>query len=143
MLKGGGLHALEEFQSMNDFTDEEKHHKHSLQPSFMHFDYEGHDVHLIDTPGLADFIGHAIACFPAVETVAVVIDALKGARVGAVQDNVVTAFRAIDQSIATRRLIDPSNTNNTVSAALTADAKAALAMAARSALNSSWETVFQ
>lgn len=72
-----------------------------------------------------------------------VIDALKGARVGAVQDNVVTAFRAIDQSIATRRLIDPSNTNNAVSATLTADAKAALAVAARSALNSSWETVFQ
>ena len=72
-----------------------------------------------------------------------VIDALKGARVGAVQDNVVTAFRAIDRSIATRRLIDPSNTNNAVSATLMADAKAALAVAARSALNSSWETVFQ
>ena len=71
------------------------------------------------------------------------IDALKGARVGAVQDNVVTAFRAIDRSIATRRLIDPSNTNNAVSATLMADAKAALAVAARSALNSSWETVFQ
>ncbi|MBS0188375.1 MAG: elongation factor G, partial [Planctomycetes bacterium] len=42
------------------------------------FDYEGHEVHLIDTPGLVDFIGHAIACFPAVETVAVVIDAHKG-----------------------------------------------------------------
>lgn len=72
-----------------------------------------------------------------------VIDALKGARVGAVKDNVVTAFRAIDQSIATRRLIDPANTNNAVSTALTAEAKAALAQAARSALNSSWETVFQ
>jgi hypothetical protein len=72
-----------------------------------------------------------------------VIDALKGARVGAVQGNVVTVFRAIDQSIATRRLIDPSNTNNVVSAILTTDAKAGLAVAARSALNSSWETVFQ
>lgn len=72
-----------------------------------------------------------------------VIDALKGASVGAVKDNVVTAFRAIDQSIATRRLIDPANTNNAVSATLTAEAKAALAQAARSALNSSWETVFQ
>ncbi len=61
-----------------DYTDEERQHKHSLQPAFVHFDYEGHDVHLIDTPGLADFLGHAIACFPAVETVAVVIDATKG-----------------------------------------------------------------
>ena len=72
------LGTIAEGNTVSDFTDEEKHHKHSLQPSFMHFDYEGHDVHLIDTPGLADFIGHAIACFPAVETVAVVIDALKG-----------------------------------------------------------------
>lgn len=72
------LGSIAEGNTVSDFTDEEKHHKHSLQPSFMHFDYEGHDVHLIDTPGLADFIGHAIACFPAVETVAVVIDALKG-----------------------------------------------------------------
>ncbi|WP_157969013.1 nucleotidyltransferase domain-containing protein [Tropicimonas sp. IMCC34011] len=72
-----------------------------------------------------------------------VIDALTGARGGAVQANVVTVFRAIDQSIETRRLIDPSNTNNAVSATLTTDEKAALAVAARSALNSYWKTVFQ
>ena len=72
-----------------------------------------------------------------------VIDALKGARLGAVRENIVTVFRAIDQSITTRRLIDPSNTNNAVSATLTTEAKAALAVAARSALNSSWEIVFQ
>ncbi|CAG0968956.1 Elongation factor G [Phycisphaerales bacterium] len=62
----------------SDYTEEEKHHKHSLHPSFLHFDYEGHLVNLIDTPGLADFVGHAIACFPAVETVAVVVDSFKG-----------------------------------------------------------------
>ncbi len=51
---------------------------HSLQPSIVHFDHEGHRVNLIDTPGMSDFIGHAIACFPAVETVVIVIDAAKG-----------------------------------------------------------------
>jgi len=72
------LGTVAEGNTVSDFTDEEKAHKHSLQPSMVHFDYEGHFINLIDTPGLADFIGHGIACFPAVETVAVVIDALKG-----------------------------------------------------------------
>ncbi len=70
--------TIEEGNTVSDFTEEEKHHKHSLQPSFVHFDWENHDVHLVDTPGLADFVGHAVCCFPAVETVAVVIDAAKG-----------------------------------------------------------------
>lgn len=72
------LGTINEGNTTSDFTDEEKHHKHSLQPAFLHFDYEGHLVNLVDTPGLVDFIGHAIACFPACETVAVCIDALKG-----------------------------------------------------------------
>lgn len=72
------LGTIAEGNTVSDFTDEERHHKHSLQPAFAHFDFEGHDVHLIDTPGLSDFVGHAIACFPACETIAVVIDAVKG-----------------------------------------------------------------
>lgn len=70
--------SVTESNTVSDFTDEEKHHKHSLQPSFVHFEHEGHLVNVIDTPGLVDFIGHAIACFPAGETIAVVIDATKG-----------------------------------------------------------------
>src|SRR5580765_4499829 len=68
--------TVEEGNTVSDWTEEERHHKHSLQPSLVHFDYEGHLVTLIDTPGLGDFIGHAIACFPAVETIAVVVDVL-------------------------------------------------------------------
>ncbi len=72
------LGTVAEGNTVSDFSDEEKHHKHSLAPSLMHLEYEGHLVNLIDTPGLADFVGQAIACFPAVETVAIVVDALKG-----------------------------------------------------------------
>lgn len=70
--------TVEEGNTVSDFTEEEQHHQHSLQPSVIHFDHEGHHVTVIDTPGMSDFIGHAIACFPAVETVAIVIDAVKG-----------------------------------------------------------------
>ncbi|GJM19803.1 MAG: elongation factor G [Phycisphaeraceae bacterium] len=70
--------TVEEGTTVSDWTDEEQHHAHSLRPSLMHFDHEGHMVNLIDAPGRADFLGHAISVFPAVETVAVVIDATKG-----------------------------------------------------------------
>ena len=70
--------SVEEGNTVSDFTDEEREHRHSLQPSLTHFGHEGHHVNVIDTPGMADFIGHAIACFPAVESVVVVLDAAKG-----------------------------------------------------------------
>ena len=70
--------VVAEGTTVSDYTDEEKHHKHSLQPALVHLDYEGHLVNLIDTPGLLDFGGHAVACFPAVECVAVVIDPQRG-----------------------------------------------------------------
>ncbi len=70
--------TVEEGNTVSDFTDEEKHHRHSLQPSLMHLSHEGHEITLIDTPGMADFAGQAIACFPAAETIAVVVDAVKG-----------------------------------------------------------------
>ena len=70
--------SVEEGNTVSDFGDEEREHRHSLQPSLTHFDHEGHHVNVIDTPGMADFIGHAIACFPAVESVVVVLDAAKG-----------------------------------------------------------------
>ena len=77
------LGSVEDGTTVSDFTEEEHQHHHSLQPSVVHFDHEGHHVNLIDTPGMADFIGHAIACFPAVETVVIVIDAVKGIESGA------------------------------------------------------------
>jgi len=70
--------SIAEGNTVSDFTEEERLHKHSLQPSLVHFEFEGHLINLIDTPGLSDFLGHAVACFPAVETVAVVVDGLKG-----------------------------------------------------------------
>lgn len=72
-----------------------------------------------------------------------VIDSLRGARVGNVQTNVVTAIRAVADSITLRRLIDPANTNNIVSNSLHVGGKANLALAAGNALNSSWEAIFQ
>jgi hypothetical protein len=72
-----------------------------------------------------------------------VLDALRGSRIGNIQENVVTVFHAITTSLATKRLIDPANTNNVVSDVLTPQAKAAVINSARFALGSPWNVVFQ
>jgi len=70
--------SVEDGNTVSDWTDEEKHHKHSLRPSLVHFEHDGSFINLIDTPGLGDFLGHTIACYPGVETVCLMIDPTKG-----------------------------------------------------------------
>ena len=72
-----------------------------------------------------------------------VLDALRGARVGNVQENIITVFRAITTSLASKRLIDPANTNNVVSDVMTAQSKSVVIKSAQSALESPWNVVFQ
>ncbi|OUD13044.1 elongation factor G [Thioflexithrix psekupsensis] len=61
-----------------DFDPLEKTYQHSLNASIVSFDYHDRHINLIDTPGTPDLIGHAFGVFPAVETVAVVINAATG-----------------------------------------------------------------
>ena len=70
--------AVEKGNTVCDFDPQEKAHQHSLDAALVHFDHNGAHVNLIDTPGFPDFIGQAIAVLPAVETVAVVINAQTG-----------------------------------------------------------------
>jgi elongation factor G len=67
--------------SFSDFEKEEKEHKHSIYSSVLHLDHLGKRINLIDAPGSPDLIGHAIAALPAVETVAVVVNAQSGIEV--------------------------------------------------------------
>ena len=70
--------TIEEGSTVSDWTDAEKHHRHSLSPSVVHFDFHGHTVNIVDTPGLVDFLGHAVASLPAAESAVIVVDALRG-----------------------------------------------------------------
>lgn len=72
------LGTVEEGTTVSDCTDEAKLHKHSLTATPVHLNFNGHLVNLVDTPGLSDFVGHAIAAMPAGETIAVVVDAVRG-----------------------------------------------------------------
>ncbi len=61
-----------------DFDPLEKQHQHSLYSAIAHFDHGGTRVHLIDTPGYSDFLGHAMCALEAVETAVIVINAQTG-----------------------------------------------------------------
>jgi elongation factor G len=67
--------------SVSDFEKEEKEHGHSIFAAILHADHQGHRINLIDAPGSPDLIGQAIACLPAIETVAVVVNAQNGIEV--------------------------------------------------------------
>lgn len=70
--------SIEDGNTVTDWTDEAKKHGHSLTSSLAHYERNGNLVTLIDSPGLADFFGQAIAGIPAAGLVGVVIDAAKG-----------------------------------------------------------------
>src|SRR3982750_1674242 len=67
--------------SFSDYEKEEKEHKHSIYSAIVHLDHLGKRINLIAVPGSPDLLGSALACLPAVETVAVVINAQSGIEV--------------------------------------------------------------
>ncbi len=79
--RSGAIHEMGELSrgtTVCDYDEQEKALGHTLEVSMCHFDHEGTSVNLLDTPGFPDFIGRTISVLPAVETVAVVIDARAG-----------------------------------------------------------------
>src|SRR5438093_652329 len=68
------LGSVDDGTSVPDFDEEEKHRKFSIDTSIMHADWKGKRLNIIDTPGYPDFIGAALSCLGAVETVLVVIN---------------------------------------------------------------------
>jgi elongation factor G len=73
--------SVAEGSSFSDYEKEEKEHKHSIFSTVLHLEHLGKRINLIDSPGSPDLIGQGIACLPAVETVAVVINAASGIEV--------------------------------------------------------------
>src|SRR5437016_12746024 len=73
LLKSGAIMTpgtVERGTTVSDFDPLEKTYQHSLRASIVHFQTGDTRVHLIDTPGYPDFIGHAVGALDAVETAA-------------------------------------------------------------------------
>src|SRR5262245_12867952 len=70
--------SLERGTTVCDFDPQEKKLQHSLEAAVCGLEYGGKHVTLIDTPGYPDLLGRALAVLPAVDTVAVVVNAVSG-----------------------------------------------------------------
>ena len=70
--------SVERGTTVCDFEALEKTYQHSLNASVVHLNAGECRVHVVDTPGLPDFVGRAIGALPAVETAAIVINAQNG-----------------------------------------------------------------
>lgn len=70
--------SVEKGSTVCDFDSQEIALKHSIDTAVCGFEHEGTRVSLIDTPGYPDFLGRSISILPAVETVAIVINAEMG-----------------------------------------------------------------
>ncbi len=81
LLKSGAIKeagVVERGTTVTDFDPMEKTWQHSLRASIVHIDTPDTRIHLIDTPGFADFLGQSIGALDAVETAAVVVSAQTG-----------------------------------------------------------------
>ena len=72
------LGSVDDGTSMLDYDDEAKERKHTVDSSLFYFEHNGHLLNFIDTPGMPDYCGQAIAALAGVETAAVVVSAAAG-----------------------------------------------------------------
>lgn len=81
LSRSGAIHAqgsVERGTTVCDFDALERKYHHSLTSKLAHLDYRDTRVYLVDTPGYPDFCGLSMSALPAVETVAIVINARTG-----------------------------------------------------------------
>ncbi len=72
----------EDGNTLSDYNADEIERKISINSSVLNCTYKGHYIHIIDTPGYADFIGEIYASLRAVDSGVVLIDASAGVEVG-------------------------------------------------------------
>ena len=85
LLFGGAIHAAGAVKSnkikktaTSDWMEIEKQRGISVATSVMAFDYSGHKINILDTPGHQDFAEDTFRTLTAVDSVIIVIDTAKG-----------------------------------------------------------------
>lgn len=89
------LGSVDAGNTVSDFRPREKNLQHSLVPTICSFDCNERHINLIDNPGFHDFMGRMLAVLPAVESVAIVVDA----HVGVDSHTMKIAKRAADLNL--------------------------------------------
>jgi elongation factor G len=101
--------TLERGSTVSDHDPLERRMQHSLNASLMHMTHGGCRIHLIDTPGAPDFLGHALPALEAVETAAIVVDAATGITPTAERMMAWAAERQLDRMVVVNKIdADPA-----------------------------------
>jgi elongation factor G len=100
--------SVERGTTVGDYTPLEKQLQHSLKLAVASFDFQDHRIHLLDTPGYPDFLGHALPALAAVETAAIVINAQNGIEMMTGRFLQWAAKRGLDRLIVVNK-IDADN----------------------------------
>ncbi len=85
LAKSGEINSagsVERGSTVSDFDPQEQQMGHSLTTAVTHLEWAGHWINLLDTPGLPDMAGRAMATLAAVETAAIVLNAQAGIESG-------------------------------------------------------------
>ena len=107
LAKAGAVAAagsVERGSTVSDHDLLERRMQHSLNSAVVHLQHAGARIHLIDTPGASDFLGHSLPALEAVETAAVVINAAVGIEPMAVRMMTHAAERRLDRLIIVNRI---------------------------------------
>ncbi|MCK4341049.1 MAG: elongation factor G [Phycisphaerae bacterium] len=70
--------SVDDGTSLLDYDEESRERQHSVDSNLFHIEHDGHLLNFIDTPGMPDYCGTAIAALGAVETAAIVVSAAAG-----------------------------------------------------------------
>ncbi|HOX54683.1 MAG: elongation factor G [Candidatus Omnitrophica bacterium] len=74
--------SVAEGNTVSDYSEDEIERKISISSSLLTFKYNNYQIQIIDSPGYADFVGEVISSARAVDSAAIVIDAVSGIEVG-------------------------------------------------------------
>jgi len=100
--------SVEAGNSTCDYLPIEKSVHHSLKLAVASFAAQDTRIHLLDTPGYPDFLGHALPALAAVETAAIVINAQNGIEMMTTRMMQWAARQCLDRIIIVNR-IDAEN----------------------------------
>ncbi|PXW94528.1 translation elongation factor 2 (EF-2/EF-G) [Sphaerotilus hippei] len=111
LLQAGGMigaaGSIEHGSTVSDFDPIERRMQHSLSTSVLHLEHRQVRIHLLDTPGSPDFLGHSLPALEAVETAAIVINAPTGLEPMAVRMMEQAARRRLDRLIVVNHIDAP------------------------------------
>ena len=82
----------------SDFEQEEQAHHYSVYSTLLHASHQGKRINILDLPGAPDFIGQAIACLPAAETMVLVLDPERG--IDSMTRRLLKLARSLDLPVA-------------------------------------------